>query len=600
MSTIARLIAVVGLIVVAAGTPLAALATQDAGPVIDIADIPVPVDDLPEAGYQVLAGGYLDQDAAAAWIAAPRQRSAAGTSDDLSAAGWVDAYVMDLALLQDRAYATSDILALVQTNVFVLADATGAENLFDAMRDFSGADVEEADPAIRDASTVRLVSQSGDTLRTVFQRDRLVIEVVSLDVYRAPDEAGHSAIVTQTVDRAERALDATDEGIAPRTVRLVDGDDLADFQNIQQSGVHQVYRIRDGRVQPAAGEVRDQDAADLADGIQQLFYASEGLRLGGGTGTGFMSTWIGTFGDGDQALAFMETLDAEGPTARLADPYFTIAEGEQATPQGVAGLYRVSGMLESQPYSGTLEVRQHGPYVVAIGFRTLGSALPPVDVTSRVMDHQLACLDAAAPCPPLEIGDLLAAPSATPVAPAGTQGLVVSQEFGWSVHTDTGDWTVTEQFSESGYDFIELHSGRSLVTLESVIDQQGDPQQCVINELDALRQFESSAVIDLGSDLPDEAPAGMEPGHAWAVYTVEPLADERADQEYTIRIDCYTLIEGGANLIVTHRAPRDEWATEREKGSSLRETIALPSSVVPARIVARMAHPWTGEWRQAA
>ncbi len=174
----------------AAGTPVTASARQDAGPVIDIADIPVPVDDLPEAGYQVLAGGYLDQEAAAAWIAAPRQRSAAGASDDLSAAGWVDAYVMDLALLQDRAYATSDILALIQTNVFVLADVTGAESLFDSMRDYPGADVEEAEPAIRDASTVRLVSQSGDTLRTVVQRDRLVIEVVSLDVYRAPDESG--------------------------------------------------------------------------------------------------------------------------------------------------------------------------------------------------------------------------------------------------------------------------------------------------------------------------------------------------------------------------------------------------------------------------
>lgn len=276
-----------------------------------------------------------------------------------------------------------------------------------------------------------------------------------------------------------------------------------------------------------------------------------------------------------------------------------ITEGEQATPQGVAGLYRVTGMLEGQPYSGTLEVRQHGAYVVAVGVRTLGNALSPVDVTSRVMDHQLSCLESPAPCPPLEVRDLFAAPSATPVAPTGSEGLIVSQQFGWSVRPDVGDWTITEQFAEPGYDVVEMQSGVSLGTLESVINQHGDAQQCVIDELDALRQFESTAVIDLGSDLVDEVPAGMEPGHAWAIYSVEPLADERADQEYTIRIDCYTLIEGGANLIVTHRAPRDEWAAEREKGQSLRETITLPASVAPMLVMALTVPSEADGWRAA-
>jgi len=85
-------------------------------------------------------------------------------------------------------------------------------------------------------------------------------------------------------------------------------------------------------------------------------------------------------------------------------------------------------------------------------------------------------------------------------------------------------------------------------------------------------------VIDLGSDI-DERPAGMERGHAWAIYTVEPLADERADQEYVIRFDCYTLIEGGANLVMSHRAPRDVWAEERAKGDEVRGGLQLPSGI---------------------
>lgn len=305
MSAIARLVAVVGLVVMAAWTPAGASARQEPGKVIDIADIPVPVDDVPEAGYQVLAGGYLDQDAAAAWIASPRQRSAVGVGDDLVTAGWVDGYVMDLALLEDRASATSDILALIQTNVFVVADVSGAENLFDAMGDYSSADAEEAEPATQGASTVRIVSQSGDTLRTVVQRDRLVIEVISLDVYRALDEEAHGSLVSQTVDRAERVIAAPGEGVATRAVRLADGEEVADFQNIQQSGVHQVYRVRDGRVQPAAGEVQTPEPAAIGVGIEQAFHASNGFRLGGSPGTGFMSMWIGAFGSEGQAIAFL-------------------------------------------------------------------------------------------------------------------------------------------------------------------------------------------------------------------------------------------------------------------------------------------------------
>lgn len=605
MSRFARLLVVLGLLAVTVTTALPpdGAFAQDAAAerIVDIADIPVPVDDLPEVGYQVMAGGYLDLPTAAGWIAEPRGRSVATLSEELVSSGWLNAYVMDLVLLEDRAYATSDILALVQTNIFVMPDASGAGRLYDVMTDYANADIENVESAILDSTTVRLVSQSGDTLRTVFTRDRMVVEVVSLERFEFVDLETHSNVVARTADRTERSLETGNPGLAPRAARLVDGEDLASFQDVQQSGVHHLYRLRDGRVQPAAGELNAPAAEEMAPGITQVYHGSAGIRLGGGTGTGFMSTWIGEFAGEADAVAFMGQVSQDGPSAWLADPYFAIAEGEQATAQGVAGLYRVTGLLDSQPYSGNLEIRQQGAYVVAVGFRTLGSALPPVDVTSRVMDHQLGCLESNDPCALLDVSELLRTTSATPVAPAGSTGqdLIVSDEFGWSVQTDAGGWTVMERFAESGYDFLELQSGRSLVTFESVINQHGDAQQCVIDELDNLQEFESSAVIELGSDVEGERSAGMEEGHAWAIYTVEPLADERADQEYTIRIDCYTLIEGGANLVVTHRAPRYEWGIERERGDEIRDTIVLPSSISRAPLAfVTMAGP--GELRPAA
>lgn len=580
MSRLARLIALLGLMVSLAGgmapNPGAAQPPETA---FDIADVPLPAQYLPEDGYQVLAGGFLDRGAAATWIADPRVMAPAAVESELEDAGWLQTYVLDLVLLEDRAFAPSDILALVQTNVYLLPDEAGAGRVYELMADFAGNDdADQTEPAVNDSVTVSLRSQSGDTMRTIFQRERTVVEVVTLAGFDFVDPEEHRLVALGTLDRLHGLHDVGEPGIATRAARLEDGEQLADFQNVQQSGVHHLYRIRDGVIQPAAGELGVPAPAGIVDGVVQIYHGSEAMRFGN-SGTGFLSTWIGEFESSASAAAFMDTLAAGDPSAALFDPYFRIAAGEQAVSQGVEGLYRVTGVLDGEDYSGNLEIRQDGPYVVAIGFRTLGRALPAVDVTSRVMDHQLQCLGLDIICTPLDISDMLEAPSATPVIPSGGAGMVTSAEFGWSVRTDNGDWTVNERFAEPGYDVLELQSGRSLMTLESVINQHGDPVQCVIDELEALQELEGSAVIILGSDM-TEAPAGSEPGHAWAIYAVEPLADERADQEYTVRFDCYALVEGGANLVVTHRAPRELWPGEREKGSALRETITFSGSRV--------------------
>jgi hypothetical protein len=62
------------------------------------------------------------------------------------------------------------------------------------------------------------------------------------------------------------------------------------------------------------------------------------------------------------------------------------------------------------------------------------------------------------------------------------------------------------------------------------------------------------------------------------VYTVEPLQEERADQEYTVRIDCYALVPGEVSLVVTHTAPRELWTDERIKGERFRAALTLPDA----------------------
>lgn len=558
---------------------------------LDLADLPLRPDELPERGYQIMTGGYLDRDATAGWLAEPRRMDRGDVERALDSTGWEQAYALDLVLLEDRAFADSGVLALVQTTLYAFSDAEGASDAYDAMADFGeNPDAELVDDRPVDGSTVHLMTESGDTLRTMVRVDRIVVEVVSLESFRPADAGVHDAVVIATIDRVSQRQDVG-AGLAERAVRIEGGEAVADLVNAPDTGVHQLYRVRDDVVQPAAGEVETPEVVDIAPDLARLYVGSQGVRID--DGVAFASTWIGEFVDEAAAVAFLANLPETSSGTVLADPYFQAFADEEAIGQGVPGVYRVSGATGTERFSGTLEIRQRGPYVVGVGWRVLGSVLPSVDVTSRLMDAQLGCLQAAGRCLPVAVDALLETGSATPVA-AVPEDLVRSEEFGWSMPVDPAVWTISEQYVEPGYDFTELQSGRSLVTLESVIDQRGNPEQCVLDELDRLRALEERAAIDLGSDVAGEAPAGMEPGHAWAIYTVEPLAEERADQEYTIRIDCYTLVAGGASLVMTQTAPHDLWADERVKGNHLREGIVIPSGQSESRALddERLVYTW--------
>ena len=560
--------------VMASALPVAAGAAQDEAPLVDLAAMPLAPADLPEQGFQVMTGGFLDRNATASWIAGPRREEPASVEQMLENGAWEESYALDLVLLADRAFAESDILALVQTNLYRFADDGAAEDAFEELRDYeANPDAEEADSPVADGATVRLVTESGDSLRTLVRVDDIVVEVVSLDQFQQVDAATHGTVAIDTMDRVIGLRGDGAAGVATHALLIADGAEVADLFNAPATGVHQVYRLRDEVVQPATGELQVPERDVIAPGLRELFQGSQGVRTG--DGAGFYSSWIGTFQDDASAAAFVASLPTASSGALLPDPYFPLWADEEVTAQGVAGVYRVSGTAAAGRFSGTVEIRQHGPYVVGIGWRAIGDVLPSVDVTSRLMDAQLACLDTGPHCAPMPVATLMEPGMATPVV-AMPGGQVVSVEFGWTLTFDPGSWSVGEQFAETGYDYVELQSSKSLVTLESVIDQHGDPPQCVVDQLHELQTLEEHAVIDLGSDVAEERPAGMEAGHAWAIYTVEPLAEERADQEYTIRIDCYTLVEGAASLVMTQTAPRDRWAEEQPKGDVLRQGIVIP------------------------
>src|SRR5690606_8193134 len=127
--------------------------------------------------------------------------------------------------------------------------------------------------------------------------------------------------------------------------------------------------------------------------------------------------------------------------------------------------------------------------------------------------YQSACLDAMPePCAPIDQEDLGVAvdeesavsipDQATPAA-TGDGTVVASPQFGWSVLLPDDDWSITDVQIIGTSEYYQLQSGRSLLTIETAVDQVGDPQQCVLDNMHLLQELEDRAVIELGSDDTD-------------------------------------------------------------------------------------------------
>lgn len=563
----------------------AGAASAQTDDILDLANIPLPVQVLPESGYQVLSGDYLSPLDAANLVAGPRNLAEENVLQWFADVGLSRTYVLDLVLPEDRAWQDSHFLAVLQTSVYLLENESSSQLMLELMQNYANtAFVTDVSPAVDGAYTVAMVGEAGDQLRTLVFDGRVVIEIVSMDATGAPDETEHILIVEATMERLDLVRNSGDIGLSPLSFNLLPGENTANFGHTQQTGVHGIYRYRDATIQPAVGELINDDDPGIP-GMTSLYLSSGVARSGGGLG--LVSIWMGEFDSSSAATSYFDVLVSGVPGNALADPFFNVASDETWMEQGVLGLYRLTGSYNGQNYSGNVEIRQSGDVIVAIGHRTVGSNLPSPNVTSAMMDHQLYCLEAQAVCPPFELLPDTTPPQATPVAGDVETGSV---EFGWSLPALGSEWIVDEQFSDPGYDRLGLRNGLSIFELESVINHHGEPVQCVLDELHLLEELEEHSVITVWEDADGNTEGGNTTDQAWIVYRVEPLADERADQEYVIRIDCFTLYPGSANLVMKHIAPVDFWADERSKGDVLRDMIVFPESSEPHGKLALSAH----------
>ncbi len=573
---------------------------------IDLATVPVTPDLLPEPGYQLVQAGRLDYSSIQYALSGDGQPSSGDTVLDDIEDQFTGAYSTILGLHEDRGDASSAVLASVMTMIVGFDDPEAAELAAEDIATRLGL---EGGESIGDVETYD--GEDGITGISVAD-DHVVIVDYSFDEQAFSTQQNTedwtpesvAALVVETADRLDDAIAHADsDEFQPGTAVLtVVGPDAISSIPWFYFPLTDHYRVRDGEVLPYGGEL-SADLEDVAlDGIQDLFVSRQ--QLGDDGYDHMVDTTIATFDTEAQAAGF-----AESPPDITFPPtwVFSVDLGEP----------------EEVEEGGTIQTARAEDGVVATGYRTVRVTGTTVQVTLwlasenaiasedgmlELTSRQSDCVDASPdPCPFLPQEEFPAAvdadsaasgdwPEATPRASTGGGTVLAGLVHGWELALPDDGWKITSVEFLNGTEFYELQSGRSLITIESVINRAERPEDCILGEAGLLEELEERSVITLGSDDPAERKAGREQDHAWAVYTVEPLQEERADQEYTVRIDCYTLVPGDVSLVVTHSAPRDLWIEERDKGERFRAGLTLPE---PSSSVASATTPPEGDRRNS-
>lgn len=588
-----RLTILLMLLLVVVGVPtldsvIAVAAQEEGSRPVDLARVPVPPTDLPEPGFQFAYGGEMRlQD----FLRSQRESRPLEDIPPVVEDHWRRAHTHLSLLFSNRASIASDWLASFATVVIELDSEDAAEEVAEWLT-HSRTVGEDRTETIEGVS----VSLHERIIHAVLVQDRYVIEI-GYNPFDQPD-LSHQAndwtaeaiaqLTRATSDRLQHAIRDSEAGenrlgIGALRVELPDAEwaSPAAFNRVTRH-----YRVLDADVVPYPEEVGQLSADEVIPGVIDLFFARQGGNEGRSSHQ--INVTLARFANGSDAENFADRIDSYNIHGAL-DPgvtYRRSVEGEATGTLTHASLDLAHGRL-----SGYRSVRRTGEIVQVVEWLAGGTARVNESMVVWLANQQEACVRALPdPCAVITERDLPSAvdgrQGAIPAEAVTIDGIgnarpIGSPEYGWAVRVPAGDWPVTDREADiEGSDYLRLQSGRSIAEFETVHDGHGDPRQCGLDNLALLGALEERAVIDLGSDDEREAAAGAEAEHAWAIYTVEPLQDERADHEYTIRYDCCALPGAAASFVMTYTAPRGIWTSEAPKAARLRDGIRLPEAEI--------------------
>ena len=151
----------------------------------------------------------------------------------------------------------------------------------------------------------------------------------------------------------------------------------------------------------------------------------------------------------------------------------------------------------------------------------------------------------------------------------------VSPTFGYSV--SWGDaWSVAEEFSESGFDLLELETRDGILWLEGQTDFGGDAAACLADAASSLDN--EPGVENFAPVAEDGTPvAGGDESRAFATYSYDLTFDDGTSAAAMAYLECRTIIPGEAVLEITHVAGSEVYAAEAAAAREVLATLVVPA-----------------------
>ncbi|MEQ1841549.1 MAG: neutral zinc metallopeptidase [Verrucomicrobiales bacterium] len=135
--------------------------------------------------------------------------------------------------------------------------------------------------------------------------------------------------------------------------------------------------------------------------------------------------------------------------------------------------------------------------------------------------------------------------------PSGVDGnTYTSPTFGYSFRWDDDTWSLADEISDSGYDFLYLQAGYSDLSVEGLYIYQGDPDDCLDGERIGIAGENGLEDLVPTTDQDGNEVVDSGDGFAYGLYELPGSDEPGADLVNYLYIECQVLVPGAAVLIV--------------------------------------------------
>ena len=269
------------------------------------------------------------------------------------------------------------------------------------------------------------------------------------------------------------------------------------------------YRVRNGEVLAYAGELERDARSTVPDGVDDLFVSRQ--QMGDDEYSHMIDVTLARFESEDEASAF-----ADDPTPIGFPPNWefevTYSNADDLG-EGVR-LERARADSDALRATGYRTVRRDGNVVQVVQWLASEKARASEDGMTQITAWQSDCLDALPePCTPVSQEKFPAAldtdsarneelPDGGATPGLSGDNVLASTLYGWSILLPDDGWAITGIEMDTGVEYYQLQSGRSLMEVESAPDRHGDPQRCVLDYLELLEQLRGASRNHAGQRRP--------------------------------------------------------------------------------------------------